>query len=225
MRYLLVVLTHGRSRTLTRTLDSFCERVQPEPAEVLVWVDGPDLDEAAYNAVCGRGWDWTLAESWGEQRGFCAAVAGAWDQARLTDYDYVFWLENDFAFARDVDLAHLALVLDANPQLGQMALYRGPVNADERAAGGYVAQHAGSYRARETCAYRWLETTRNWTTNPSLFRRDFADAHDWPVVEECEGVFGFQVRDETPGTTFGIWGDGTPQVEHIGERDGTGTGY
>ena len=226
--YLLVVLTHGQSQHLTRVLDSFCAHVTPEPTEVLVWVDGPDREDAAYDAVCGRGWDFTLAGGF-DQQGFCAAVGEAWDEAAATDYDYVFWLENDFVFVRDVDLSNIARVLEAEPQLAQMALYRQSVNADERAAGGYLRQHAAAYTERTTyvgsTSYRWMETTRNWTTNPSLFRRSVAAENPWPVAEHCEGVFGFQVRERHPETKFGIWGVGRVDVEHIGERDGTGTGY
>jgi hypothetical protein len=109
LRYLLVVLTHGASTTLPRTLDSFREQVTPAPAEALLYVDGPDVGDAAYDAMVGRGIPWTIGGE-SEQHGFCDAVANAWADAVGSEgaFDHVFWLENDFVFRRPVDLNRLA---------------------------------------------------------------------------------------------------------------------
>jgi hypothetical protein len=166
------------------------------------------------------GWH-RFSNEW-SSKGFCAATRAAWEHARWPGVEWVFWLEHDFLFKQYVDLRELAAVMEAREHLKQMALMREPVGA-EIEHGGFVPMHPGAYVGRAEGDARWLETQRNWTTNPSLFPRSFAVENDWPTEAQCEGHFGFQVREREPDATFGLWGEGEPWVEHIGVR--TGHGY
>lgn len=219
MNYLLVVLTHGESSTLTPALASFAENVSPRPARAVIWRDGQgDL----FPAVPPLGCDLSLHGTW-EQRGFCAATRSAWELAIEGRHEYVFWLEHDFVFLRPVNLEEVAAVLDSIPTLAQVALMRNAVNEEERAAGGLYELRRDQYREQYfRGSTPWLAHEAYFTTNPSLMRRDFMETHAWPSWErpECEGSFGFWLRQQ--GISFGAWGNGEPWVEHVGVRDGFG---
>lgn len=217
LNYLLVLLTHGRhgpADTLERTLASFLERVTPRPVRVYLHQDGPGSPH--FYGEGGFPWPITFAVS-EPQVGFCAATAKAWKFAAESPCEHVFWLEHDFEFVRDVDLRDLVAVLDADPMLAQMALCRDAANEAERAAGGLVESRPGEFEPRGT----YLEHRCWWTTNPSLIRRDFMVENEWPEGAECEGRFGIELRER--GYRFGLWGDGSVGVEHVGVR--TGKGY
>lgn len=225
LKYRLVVLTHGEDKTLSRTLESFQAYVSPLPTEWAVHADGSQGRKAAHawanEQDDGQIWH-HFSGSW-TQEGFCTATQKAWHLARKPGVEFVFWLEHDFEFTKKLELGDLATVLDSDPLLLQMALYREPVNADEQRYGGYLQQHEGAYRAAEANGYRWFETQRNWTTNPSLIPRRVTNEFEWPLRDQCEGHFGFDVKGLEPNAIFGIWGDGEPWCRHIGER--TGYGY
>ena len=162
------------------------------------------------------------------QLGFCKATRALWEVAVETDCEYVFWLEHDFVFQREVDLRELADVLDDHRSLAQMSLMRQPISPREVEAGGVVKNHermsdefyshiSGPLTERR----EWLSHEAYFTTNPSLMRRQFMADTMWPREDaECEGRFGLQLKEA--GYSFGIWGDGSPWVEHIGQRDGHG---
>lgn len=221
MKYRLIVLTHGDSEPLTATLASFVEHVSPLPADAFMHIDGPTPTSVAYHVARNlSAWEWILSEDQ-QPVGFCGSCAECWEEAGHGDHDYAFWLEHDFTFVRPVDLRELALTLDANPQLAQMALMRQPVNEQEVEAGGVVASRPGQFSERVGDYGRWLEQRSYWTTNPSLFNANMArGAHRWPEGDRCEGRFGIYLREQ--GFTFGMWGNGEPWVEHVGARSGFG---
>jgi hypothetical protein len=222
--YRLVMLTHGGDRNtamLRNTLASFEEFVTPKPMHRVLIEDGPKKEKL----------EWRGRRYWTEEpEGFCRASARAWDIASLPGVEFVYWLEHDFLHKRNVDLEQIAEVLAYQPLISQMSLMRQPCNERELRAGGVVAADreafvpkivAGSKRDPQR-RLAWLEHGLYWTTNPSLFRRDLTGRFDWPAVgEECEGHHSIQLRRE--GYSFGVWGEGEPWVEHVGER--TGFGY
>jgi hypothetical protein len=238
VRYLLVVVTHGSSPHLARTLHAFSEWVTPRPAYGLLWVDGPDEDDAAAEAAMIARSSWKFTGS-AVQRGFCATYTDAWDEAVITaddhECDFVFWLESDFLIRRAVNLAHLAALLDASPELAQVALMRNPVNEQEVAAGGlfesrpgeyelesFETEEVGSTRVRLR-SHSWLRHRSYYTTNPNLMRRSFMADHPWPErhAAQCEGLYTMDLR--ACGYDFAVWGSGDAWVEHVGVR--TGFGY
>lgn len=222
MIYRLLVLSHGQSETLLECVDSFFNYVHPIPVEGLLVYDGPwhKLPEPALELARTPGW--RLAnDHWGAQVGFCSATKAAWSYASdSTAIPWVFWLEHDFKFVREVDLENLAIVLAQRPKLAQMALMRQAVNEQEKAAGGLYEYHAAQGNYFEH--YGWFEHRICLTTNPSLMASDFMRRNPWPEYKkECEGHFSGDLRDR--GYTFGHWGSGEVYVEHIGQR--TGFGY
>lgn len=220
MRYRLVVLTHGdHGDVLRRTLASFHEHVTPKPWDYVCVRDGggalPPINPD------GQTWRGAVLKP---QQGFCGATRAAWRAAVLPGADYVFWLEHDFVFVRDVDVRVLAAILDTNPHLAQLALMRQAVNGAEKDAGGLFQFHEarGAYDIRVTAeGHTWLEHDICLTTNPSLMRREFMAEHPWPDYhDQCEGRFSGDLRQA--GYRFGHWGSGEVAVEHIGRRDGFG---
>lgn len=218
MRYALALLTMPRREgTLQRTLDSFQTHVTPRPSELLAYTDGDVTIPLLYNGAL----DWNLSGA-KRQGGFCRATRNLWKHAATAEADWIFWLEDDFEFTRIVDLRDLACTLEGEPQVAQMALYRQPVNSEEIAAGGYIAAHPEEYVRKGGGSAFWWEHVNHWTTNPSLFRREICATQEWPDGPFCEGKFGFRIRENRPGTTFGIWGAGDPWITHIGVREGQG---
>lgn len=229
MNYHLMVLTHGDGPTLERCLESFAEHVTPAPARLSIFRDGP-----GYTFVPDWPCPFHVEQIDPAQLGFCKASSAMWHSALYSHEPYVFWLEHDFEFIKPVDLHGLAAVLDAAPELAQMSLMRDAVSEQEKAAGGLFELRRDHYTERETCiidradtspqpgfweAY-WLEHRSYFTTNPSLMRRDFMGAERWPdYPAQCEGRFGIDLVER--GYQFGVWGDGTPAVNHIGERTGS----
>lgn len=229
MIYRLVCLTHGESKTLEYTLESFYEKVSPHPESTVIACDGPG--EIYIPSWLSNG---DAGNFWGKQLGFCGAVRELWQVATngtkngpyyMGDLGFVFWLEHDFVFEKKVDLRPMAVTLAINARLAQMSLMRAPVNPDEFAAGGVMQQHkarGSDFMKRSTYGSNWMEQNAYFTTNPSLMSVSFMRQNPWPAyTKECEGKFGIDLKSR--GYTFGVWGNGETWVRHIGER--TGFGY
>lgn len=155
--------------------------------------------------------------------GFAGAIQEGWRRVLETDADYVFHLEGDFLFNQRVPLDAMLAVLQDWPHLTQLALLRQPWNPQERAAGGIIAQHRGSYEQRESVHGAWLEHQRFWTTNPSIYPRWVAE-RGWPQAPQSEGLFGLSLFAHDPHARAGFWGRGEEWVTHIGHAR-TGHGY
>ena len=224
MNYLLVVLTHGADghEHVDRALASLTGHVTPLPAAAFAHADQAN-ETRVVDALARHLSTYALAvEAPLRAAGFCKATATAWKVAAASGLEYVLYLEHDFIFTRDVDLHGVAVVLDANPQLAQMALMRNAVNEQEKAAGGLFGSRPGQWTLRETDGIEWLEEREFFTTNPSLMRRDFMAQNPWPDDGEpyCEGRFGIGLRER--GYSFGFLGRGEVWVEHVGTRSGFG---
>jgi len=238
MTYVLAVLSHGDpgSPYAWRTLASFARKVTPRPEFVVFHHDG---EGAATMSLYGtHGMRMTGDRV---RRGYCGATSALWghavDAARSVDAEHVFWLEHDFVFKKNVNVAALGAIL-RDDTIAQVSLMRQPVNAQEKRRGrvlGHgddgvttellvgkgVAGHAGAFEGGV-----WLRHSRYFTTNPSLMRTAFMRDHPFartgsaPYDIECEGRYGADLR--AAGFEFAVWGDGTPWVQHIGTRDGKG---
>lgn len=158
--------------------------------------------------------------------GFGGAIRFMWRYlAAWGEQPFVFHLEDDFTFSRDVDLEAMASVLEKNPHLVQMALRRQAWNDAERAAGGVVEVSPTDYVDCFDGANDWLEHNKFWTTNPSLYRRVVC-SQGWPEDPHSEGKMGAQLRAISTYVRFGYWGARASGawVEHIG-RERVGLGY
>jgi len=223
MDYTLAMLTHGRGDHIHTTIRSFLDKVKPEPSRVIVYSDGP-----LQTWVSGMPRHTLIVGD--EQRGFCRATGRLWKWASDPGDDvpeFTFWLEHDFVFLRPVNLTDLATVLDANKEMAQMQLMRGPVSKEEIAAGGLYEMRRNDYEKTQAVLSGGilaplLRHRAYFTTNPALIRTAFMAANQWPDDDEphCEGRFSIDLVQR--GFSFGVWGSGEPWVEHVGRRDGFG---
>jgi glycosyltransferase involved in cell wall biosynthesis len=244
----VLIMTDSRDHLLARTVRSFAEQVFGNIVEIWVMVDGDGarwrVAEVVYRSM-GLRRAYMVHERVignGQRNGFGGAIRYAWEHlATYSEADYVFHLEDDFTFNRQVDLDAMAKVLIHNPHLAQMALRRQAWNEAERAAGGVIEQHPDDYVDCSAVAVStrsgelairvdWLEHTRFFTTNPCMYARRTAalpgqpatfDA--WPAGPNSEGHYGILLREA--GYRFGFWGrrEDAPWVHHIGdERAGNG---
>ena len=242
--YRLVVLTHGDSAPLAGTLESFRRMVTPAPTSKRLHVDAALPDGCSAETPCQVD-PWFAPDEtfWaGGQYGFCEAVREVWMFNSLliepvessNPEPFVFWLEHDFEFLRPVNLAELATVLRAEPEVAQMSLMRNAVNPAERRAGGLYALHRHEYQPVTTHAanawlgglglysLQWLEQRMYYTTNANLMSTEFMRENPWPDYEDhCEGRFSHDLMGR--GYRFGVWGNGEEWIHHTGVR--TGTGY
>lgn len=196
----LLLVSDGRDEYRARTKASLEAQI-PEP-DFFIEVKDPD-HELGFGGAIRHGWCRVLAE---------------------TDADFIFHVEADFTFNRYVPIADMAAVLKAHPYLVQLALRRQPWNDQEKDAGGIVEMHPEDYTEVDLNGWRWLEHTRNFTTNPSLYPRAICE-YGWPDGPESEGRFGIALRERHPELRFGYWGsrDSGEACEHIGiERKGMG---
>lgn len=147
--------------------------------------------------------------------GFAGAVATGWAMALETDAEYIAHCELDFIYLRPVPLDSITAVLKAHPYLVQMALLRGPVNEQERAAGGVIEQHPESYTTVRWNGCAWREHRRHVTTNPCVWPRWVVE-RGWPLIDQSEGHFGIQLFNEDPTRRAAYWGTSV-DIEHIGD--------
>ena len=219
----LVVTSNGRGALLDATLDAIWLHVRPLPELTLICDDSGDDAHA----------DW-MRERWPAARtdahrhlGHGPAVARAWKMASQLPVEWLLWMEEDMVLQRPLDLRQLVAVMDAEPNVAQMALRRNAHFPAEVAAGPTQIERFSpeAFTERGTNGQAWLQHREFYSLNPHLVRRDFLARHSWPPVPNSEHRFGLRLfRDGA--VTCGLWGprDAEPQVLHIG-TERTGTGY
>jgi hypothetical protein len=167
----------------------------------------------------------------GGRQGFAGAIRSAWAFLETFEEPWVADWEDDFTVTRPVDLDDLVALQQAHPHLAQVCLRRQPWG-HEVPHGGFMEMAPQWYTDRSDGRFDWVETTRNWTTNPSVYRRQVCGV-GWPEGKDSEGHWGFKLRAHglpwgVPGdqVRFGFWGSreaGRDWVHHIGnERIGCG---
>lgn len=207
----LLVFSGGDARRdlLDQAIASFNRHVHGEVTRRVLVTDPVSQNQDGV-WMCGDGSE-THASA--ERRGPTGAIQYAWKLD--IDEPFIFHLEDDFIFERDVDLNEMRYVLQGNPQLAQMALRRQPVNEIEQAAGGVIEQWPDAYSDRTTGGRAWLEHTLFWTNNPCLYRRSLT-VDGFPSPPGAEQALAERCR--LNGQTFGYWGPRTdaPWVRHQG---------
>lgn len=230
MSIALLVITDGRSACLAQTIESAKKRLRGPITEFVMY---DDTGDSQHRRMLARTYPEFAHINAGPRQGFGGAIAHAWQYlADWSEADYVFHLEGDFTFNREVDLLALAATLEAHPELAHMALRRQAWAPVEIAAGGVVEMHPDAYTDVFVDVHQraWLEHRLFWTTNPSLIHMDLI-RRGWPDVPQSERQFTeYLLREGSPWVPgdevrFGYWGrreDG-PWVHHIGdERAGRG---
>lgn len=229
MSICLLVLTDGRSSCLIRTLASFDEHVTGPISRRIIHDDSGD---PTYRAWLHDTFPTYEIVSTPGRSGFGGAIQSAWRHlvSHVTE-PWIAHLEDDFLFTRPVDFTDLTQLLTDQPHLAQLAFRRQAWGAEVE-HGGFMQMAPDWYKERTDGARWWVETTRNWTTNPCLYRRDLCTG-GWPDGLHSEGLYGFELRDRGlpwgipgPDVRFGFWGSmaaGAEWVHHIGDvRMGVG---
>lgn len=219
----LLLMTDGRDETLMQTAISSYKLF----GDITEWWIHDDSGQGFERFSKFPGWK-VIGHPEGRQ-GFGGAIRYAWSQLReQSDAKWIFHLEDDFLFNRNVNLNAMIEVLEANPYLAQMALRRQAWNAAEKAAGGVIEMNPEAFlqahtRLTDDTLQPWICHSQFFTTNPCLYSRDLIETRDWPTGDFSEGKFTHQLLSD--GRMFGYWGEktDTPWVEHVGHtRNGVG---
>jgi glycosyltransferase involved in cell wall biosynthesis len=214
------MFTDGRGWCLQRTLATFEEHVDQDLITYRVVVND-DAEEPFYqrhvDEVCAH-FDRRI-NALPRRRGFAGAIATGWEAVRELDTDFVFHLEDDFQFERDVDLAAMARVLSEHPHLVQMVLQRQPWSTDETEAGGVLELHPDAFIDKTDGENMWLEHRVFFSTNPCLYHASLL-RRGWPTGEHSEGRFSISLFNEDFRRMSGYWGarDSGVWVRHIGAQ-------
>lgn len=216
-----VVTTDGRRDCIEQTIPSLLQHVGLDGTKLIV----DDSGDAGYRAWLRKTFEPLEFEviDHGRRRGQDVAVQLTAELIRDHEdpSEWVFWCEDDFLFERPVDLAAMVKVLERRPHLLQMALLRQPWFRGEVRAGGIIERDPDAYERCGEGEAEWLEHRLWFTLNPHVCRREMCSRsrlhgtnHEWRFS---------RALCEDPSVRFGIWGDGTPWIRHIGEhRNGHG---
>lgn len=224
MSTLVVFLTNGRRECLEKGWDSFDVFVSWGGADCDVRIvdDSGDTDYRAWlREECGP----KSVISVGEHAlGYNAAMLRIWELAR--SYDYVFMVEDDFTFNREVDLQDLIDALEDDEDLAQIVLLRQAWFGNEVEAGGLIPaliNQGKTFKTRHTTMGSYLSHRATWSTNPNLFRGGaWVENHPWPIGDGSEYRFGQELFAAEPETVCAYWGAGDEYVTHDGKRKGFG---
>lgn len=230
MSIALLIITDGRSANLAQCVESAKENLHGPISEMWMY---DDTGDAQYRQALAYAYPEFTHINAGPRQGFGGAIAAAWGVvAAKTGADYLFHLEGDFTFNREVDLYDIKETLQDHPELVHMALRRQAWASAEIEAGGVVEMHPDAYTDVfvDVHGWAWLEHRLFFTTNPSLMGMDLV-GRGWPNVPSSEREFTeYLLRVGSPWALgdevrFGYWGrrEDAPWVHHIGtERVGHG---
>jgi hypothetical protein len=218
----LLVMTDGRREYLQQTLGRFDEMAAGTITRRVIHDDSGDADYARWLRRSLPGYEIVVT---GGRTGFAAAMASAWRTVADGPEPFVMHLEDDFLFTRPVNLDDLTGLLADRPYLAQVAFRRQAWGA-EIEHGGFMAMMPGAYSEHTDGRRYWVETIRNYSTNPSVHRRELCHT-GWPQSQHSEGLYGFQLRETglpwgvaPDDVRFGFWGsmaDGGEWIWHIGD--------
>lgn len=221
----LVFITDGRRQYAERTLASLRAHSIDLPSGFnrrfvqSICVD--DSCDPAYSAWLDEQWPWTHHLPTGRRkRGFDGAIRAGWEAVQH-GIEYVFHLEDDFEFERELPLASMQWILQHQPHVVQVALKRQPWSDEEIREGGIVQVNPDAFEQKiGQTGFGWPEWYEHrlfFTTNPSLYRRSLLD-RGWPVGEHSEGRFTLELLGDDPEATFAYIGKkyDEPWVTHIG---------
>lgn len=224
MSVALLVITDGRHDYLQQTVQSAEVNLYGEVVERWMYDDTGDDD---YRSRLSLEFPTFHHINGGPRQGFGGAIQTSWSMLQqYSEAQFIWHAEQDFTFNRPVNLHLMTWVLNANPHLAQIALRRQAWNDAEKRAGGVIEQHPEDYTEHHLHGFGdayadWLEHTKFWTTNPSLYRKSLLQL-GWPDGPHSEGHF--TQRCLGAGLRFAYWGKRSdqPAVEHIGHvRAGT----
>jgi hypothetical protein len=217
----LVVHTGGEPETwddrvayLRTALASLNERVSGPIVQRVIYSDWGGYRLDALNDLAAQHGFYVVGPV--EHLGYSKSTAAMWRYLReRAKGRFIFAVEDDFTYDRDVDLVPMIRTLEENPHLKQLALLRHAAYASEFAAGGVLESLKSPTTLRNGRPFPFVEHRDHWTANPSLFRRTVTQT-PWPSKASSERAFGdLMLRDKA--AAFAYWGSGEAWITHIGE--------
>lgn len=217
--FALLVMTDGRNNYLLQTVSSASLMLRGPIIER--WMHDDTGDEN-HRAWLRRRFPDFIHIGEGPRKGFGGAYDFVWKTlGGQSQAKYVFSLEDDFTFNREIPLEAMAQVLEDNPHVYQMALRRQAWSSEEIQAGGVIERWPDVFYQQDG----WISQRFFYTTNPHLCRKSLFETRTYPNVKDAEGHFSLGVLNDDPQAQFGYWGEKSdpPWVQHIGVQRSTGT--
>lgn len=202
-----------RSGYLRESLASLSEHLKGPIVQRVIYSDwGPEHADELAEIGAAHGF-YVAGEG---HHGYTRSVQRLWRYlANRARGEYLFVVEDDFVYLRDVELVPMAETLARNPNLRQVALLRGPCYPREFEAGGVLGWPSESFEAKDQGnGHGRLEHRNFWTMNPALYRKAITE-EPWPSAPSSERVFGDRLLRD-PRVRFALWGDGEAWIEHLG---------
>lgn len=213
-------MTDGRRKYLETTL-SYVNLLEGPITNRIIHDDSGDKKFARW--LDSKYWDdYTIIHT-GRRSGFGGAIQSAWSHLQVSENNWVFHLEDDFVINQPIDLNEMMYVMNAHPELIQIALKRQPWNEQEKEAGDLIKAYQPGFTEKTDGMNTWVEHRKFFTTNPSLYRKSLIGV-GWPDGNHSEGMFGQKLLQDD-SVKFAYWGelDSKPKVTHIGDyRNGAG---
>ena len=210
----LIVITDGRQACISETIPSMRKNLNYDFYEKIIINDSAD---SRYHQYLVSSYPDFRVVSHETRRGLAGAVQSAWSSVSK-DADYIFHLEDDFIFNKELDIDVLIELLESKDNLAQMALVRAPVNPPEENVGGFVFQNLQDYHQRDG----FFDHQRLFTLNPSIYKKSLTDI-GWPD-RGGESDFTSKLHGIDGSYCFGFIGNiyDKPYVTHIGGRRSEG---
>lgn len=165
-------------------------------------------------ATCGYPWYEFIRVSDTKRNGGSWSIEQAWTQARESDADYWFHLEDDWTFNGRLDVDNLARILEADYNLANIVLRRQAAIPWEP-EGGYIGANPHAFAVRSG----YLEHRIGFWLNPCLYPAEIPRRYQWPAKGSEQDFTDLLLSDE-PAWRFAVYGekDSPPVVHHIGDR-------
>ena len=204
----LVVITDGRYYCMAESVTSIDQQLPPFTFRCIV----DDSGDRAYAAWLDRTFKDFAILHHPTRMGCAASVGHGWESAMLCGAEYVWHAEDDFTYNGPVDVGAMAAILDANPELAQLALKRGPHGPVEGAAGGLMEVSPDKWTDHDG----WCTSSQIFTFNPSLIPRRAIEVVLADRRPKLESNVAYILTAQ--GYRFGYLGQTTdPQrITHIG---------
>ena len=207
----LLVITDGRRNYIRDTISSASQYLKGPFGPLFLYDDSADEENHQWLRNNFPSFKLIYKET---RQGFGGAINSAWEYMQDFDFDYVFHLEDDFTFNREIPINDMIKKLEENPNVYQMALRRQAWNEEEKRAGGVIERWPENFHQEDG----WISHKMFFTTNPSLYRRSLIETRRFPDVKDSEGHFHHLIINSDPNAQYGYWGLKTdsPWVTHTG---------
>lgn len=215
MNILLGIIDNKRPEYLDACINSLSEKIKYSFYKKIIIDDSGDINYSnRLNQLYSN--DFHII-SHQNNKGLSGSIRTLWDYSLINSVDYIFHVEGDFLFNKEIDISYMVKVFDYQKNLAQISLKRQPVNIDEINHGGFMEMNPESYEDKyiEQLNYNFTEHRNFFTLNPSLYPLwvvKLGWETGWGEKEFAERLF---LNPEVKCGYFGKKID-EPLVHHIG---------